>query len=178
MLKDKDYNDGMRDSTQCSPCPSCCKGCCRHTCCVCPPKKPEPGAFSGIQAQLQGAAGEILENNSNIMFDKVLNHSNPGIQYNSGTGEFILPPNKNYYVSWEVAIDGTDVTQSVDFGVAVNGFLAAVSSSTQVTCLLTGTALVTTGKEPGKLTVMNVSENTVRYAATTVQVNIVIIGPA
>lgn len=179
MLKDKDYNDRIRDVEQCSTNPSCCKGCCkckRTCCCVCPPGPPGPGTFSGAQAQLQGAAREILENKGNVLFDKVLNQSNPNIQYDNNTGEFTLPPGKNYYVSWEVAIDGTEFDQSVDFGVAVNRLVISVASSTQVTCMLSGTALVSTGREPGKLTLVNVSENTVRYAAASVQANIVIIG--
>lgn len=179
MLKDKYDNDRECGVEQCSASPSCCKGCCKRTCCcVCPPGPPRPGTFSGVQAQLQGASSGLLGNHGNVLFDKVINQSNPDIGYDKNTGEFTLPPNRNYYVSWEVAIDGTELVQSVDFGVAVNHAVIAVGSSAQVTCLFSGTALVSAGREPEKLTIVNISKGTVRYAAASVQANIVIVGLA
>lgn len=92
------------------------------------------------------------------------------------TGEFTLPSNGSYYVSWEVAIDGAETVQSIDFCVVVNSVMISVSSSSQVTCQLSGTALITTGKTPGRLSLVNISGDTVRYTEALVQANIVIAG--
>lgn len=175
MLRDNDNNDRRYGDARHCENASCNRYCCKRCCPVCPPEQRSCN-LSGIQAQLHGAARALLENNSNVVFDKMINQSNPNIQYDDFTGEFILPPNRSYYVSWEAAVDGSETVQSIDFCVVVNNAMISVSSSSQVTCQMSGTALITTGKTPGRLSLMNVSGDTVRYTAALVQANIVIAG--
>lgn len=177
MLRDNDNDNDNRGHGDVRNCEntSCNRCCCKRCCPVCPPEQRSCN-LSGVQVQLCGAARALLENNSNVVFDKMVNQSNPRIQYNDMTGEFTLPSNGSYYVSWEVAINGSETVQSIDFCVVVNNVMISVSSSSQVTCQLSGTALITTGKTPGRLSLVNISGDTVRYTEASVQANIVIAG--
>ena len=114
MLRDNDNdNRGHGDVRNCEN-TSCNRCCCKRCCPVCPPEQRSCN-LSGVQVQLRGAARALLENNTNVVFDKMVNQSNPRIQYNEMTGEFTLPSNRSYYVSWEVAIDGSETVQSMIF---------------------------------------------------------------
>lgn len=149
---------------------------CRCRCFPCLAVRPSgPIGFSGIQAQLQGSADALLENRSNIRFNSIPHRSSQNIRYNSLTGEFTLSGNRIYYVSWWVAVDGTDYTSSAEFAVVRNNSLISVSSSPQVTCQLSGTALFTSGSAPELISLKNISGNTIKYAPTSVQANLVIL---
>ena len=134
-----------------------------------------PGNLGGIQAQLSDSANVLIENNNAVLFNTVTNQASPDISYNSISGEFLLPADKNYYVNWWTAVDGTEFTPVIEFSVAMNGIPTSVAVSPQVTCQLSGSALVSVGNNPEFLSLLNVSGNTVRYAATSVQASIVIV---
>ena len=91
MLRDNDNdNRGHGDVRNCEN-TSCNRCCCKRCCPVCPPEQRSCN-LSGVQVQLCGAARALLENNSNVVFDKIVNQSNPRIQYNDMTGEFTYHP--------------------------------------------------------------------------------------
>lgn len=139
-----------------------------------PPGPAGSGGLSGIQLELSQSAGVLIGDGRNVLFDRVVNQPSPGISYLGETGEFILPPDKNYFVSWWAAVDGTEFTAAVEFAVTVGGVPFSVSASPQVTCQLSGTALVTVQSAPERLSLVNRSGNTIRYAPVSVQSGIVI----
>ena len=143
-----------------------------------PPLPPKPEIrrdLGGIQAQLTGLSGVLALEHQNILFDAVLNQSNTSITYDSSTGEFLLAERKNYYVSWWAAIDGTEVTSTIAFAVALGGTPISSAMSPQVTAQLSGSALVTVGNHSDRLSIINTSGNTVRYAETEIQAGIVLV---
>lgn len=149
---------------------------CRCRCCPClaqPVRPSGPIGLTGIQVQLQGSADALLGDHDNIRFDSVLHRSSQNIRYNSLTGEFTLSGNRNYYVAWWVAVDGTDYTSAAEFAVVRNNTLISTSSSPQVTCQLSGTALFTSGSAPELISLKNISGNTIKYAPTSVQADLV-----
>lgn len=156
-----------------------CTSCPCPVCSACPPECCTPagrGAFlNGFQAQLNNAADMLLEENHNVVFNLVINQASSNIIYNNITGQFTLSANKNYYVSWWVAVNGSDTVSSVEFAAAINNSAFAIASSPLVTCQLSGSALIPVAIEPQILSIMNVSKNPVRYAVTAIQANIVII---
>lgn len=131
--------------------------------------------LGGMQAQLSRSVNGLLANKENVIFDAIISQTSSDISYNSVSGEFSLPANKNYSVSWWVSVDGTELTPVIEFSVAINGYPIAVVSSPQVTCHLSGTALISVGDGADLLTLINVSGNTVRYADTSTQAGITII---
>lgn len=132
------------------------------------------GGFSGIQLELSRSPGILIGNGHPVLFDKVVNQPSPDISYLGETGEFILSSDKNYFVSWWAAVDGTEFSAAVEFAITVNGVPFSVSASPQVTCQLSGTALVTVQAAPERLALVNRSGNTIRYAPVSVQAGIVI----
>lgn len=139
------------------------------------PLLPVKSTSSYIQAQLQNAAHTLIANNRAILFDMVLSQSNDDITYDNTIGKFMLAPNCTYFVSWWIAIDGTDISNNLDFAVAINDIPFAIGSAPEVTCQLSGTALIPTKAVPVRLSIMNASGNTIRFAATSVQANIIVI---
>lgn len=171
MQRDSDNN--CRNKQRCRNVPS--RGYCGNCCPACHPAPPHHNTLGGIQYQLQGAAKDMVSNNNNILFDTAVNKSSSDICYDSQTGEFVLPPNKQYYISWWAAVDGTGSDQNVELAVSVNHQPFSIGASPQVTCQVSGSALVTAGSSPEILTLVNISGNTIRYAATSVQANILIL---
>ncbi len=172
MLRGNDnykWNSGVLQCCDCQAC-KCGKRCCP----ACPPAPRPQGTPAGIQLQLQGAARVLTGNNHNIRFDTDINKLSRDIAYNQQTGEFILPPNNHYYISWWVAVDGTEYSANVEFAVFVDNVLFAASASPLVTSQVSGSALVSTESEAKTITIVNVSGCEVRYAANSVQANIVI----
>lgn len=184
-------------------CNKCCCNCCfpRSVCSVCPPgpsgpqgrqgvpgpqgsRGPQgntgpagPSTLGGIQVQLENAPEELLPNNSNVLFNSVISNLSPDISYNNSTGEFILLGNKNYYVAWWVAVNGTDSNISdtnVEFSIVVNNTSVAIGACPHVTCQVSGTSLISVNSIPKTLSLMNVSGGYIRYASTSIQANIVI----
>lgn len=155
----------------------CCNCCRRRTVRPKPPPVPCPTAFtalSGIQVQLQNAEGIMIENQADVLFDVVINQPGPDISYNSDTGECFLPADKSFYISWWIAVDGTETVSCPEFAVTVDDRVIAIATSPLVTCQLTGSALISGQPVPSVLSLRNVSRDRVRYAQTSVQANLVI----
>ncbi len=93
--------------------------------------------------------------------------------YNPATGVFTITRVGNYLVSWQVAIDGTDLDPMATFSLRVNGVDVASSSLPVITGQLSGTALITVAA-PTTVALVNTSGYTVYYADVPVQANIVI----
>lgn len=132
-------------------------------------------SLSGIQAQLIGAANTLIESNHNVLFNDLLNQASSDITYNAATGEFLLPENKTYHVTWWIAVNGTETVPVIEFAVALDSIPFAVAASPQVTCQLCGFGLVSVASSPKTLSIMNVSGDFIRYAATSIQADIVIV---
>lgn len=174
-------NNCKRPCGHCSPCrgcPVCFPLCC---CPAGPTGSPGPTGpagetvfLSGFQAQLSNAADTLLEDNHNVLFNLVTDQPGSDITYNNATGEFILHANKNYYVSWWVAVNGTKSAPIIEIATAINNSPVAIASSPQVTCQLSGATLIPAGVVPQALSIMNVSKDSVRYAVTSIQASIVI----
>lgn len=131
--------------------------------------------LSGLQVQLQNSPHGLVPDQGNVLFDRILNGQPSDISYDQSTGEFLLLSNKNYYVSWWLTLNGSEYTATIDFAVMLDGHVVAAASMPQVTCQMSGTALVPVTSAPGILSITNVSGNSIRYANTSVQANIVIV---
>lgn len=130
--------------------------------------------LSGFHAQLNNAANRRIEDTHNVLFNLVTSRASSDITYNSATGEFTLCANKNYYVSWWIAVNGTDTAPIIEIAAVVDGVCVAIATSPQVTCQLSGTALISAKRVPQTLAIMNTTGDPIRYAATSIQANIVI----
>ena len=153
--------------------------CCRKKI-ICSGPRPLPcpagsNGLSGIQVQLVNSAGHVIEDQAGVLFDSVINRPGLDITYNSCTGEFLLPAGKTYYISWWVAVNGTETVSFPEFAVTVEDQVIAIGTSPLVTCQLSGTALVTNRLVPAVLSLRNVSNDRVRYGETSVQANLVIV---
>ena len=171
-------NDCKKPCDHCNPF-SGCPACLPLFCCPTGPTGPTGPAgetvfLSGFHAQLSNAADTLLEDNHNILFNLVTDQPGSDITYNNATGEFRLHANKNYYVSWWIAVNGTKLAPIIEIAAAINNRPVAIASSPQVTCQLSGATLIPAGTAPQTLSIMNVSRDFVRYAVTSIQANIVI----
>lgn len=173
MLRGNDDYKRNGGGLQCCDCQAC--KCGRRCCTSCPPTPPPSHTPAAMQLQLQGAARVLAGNNQNILFDTDINRLNDSITYNEKTGEFRLPPNQHFFVSWWVAVDGTESATNVEFAVSVDHIPFAVGASPLATGQVSGSALVTTESDAKTIAVVNVSGNDIRYAANSVQANIVIV---
>lgn len=131
--------------------------------------------LSGFQAQLNNAANRRIEDTHNVLFNLVTSRTNSDITYSSATGEFTLRANKNYYVSWWIAVNGTETAPIIEIAAVVDGICVAIATSPEVTCQLSGTALISAKRVSQTLAIMNVTGDPIRYAATSIQANIVIV---
>ncbi|MFT3982294.1 MAG: hypothetical protein QM697_00190 [Lachnospiraceae bacterium] len=128
----------------------------------------------GMQAELNNAGGEVIANNSNVIFNHVLNDQSENISYNSATGEFTITEPGNYEVAWWTAPDGAGPAANISFAVAVNGIPYAAVSSPIVSVQMAGNALVTVESVPATLSLVNVTGEAVLIPNTPVQSGIVI----
>lgn len=169
------------------PYADCCCDCCRLTRCRWQDRNtkeqtdtdtPYNSGFilGGMQAQLDGAGGILIQNKQNIIFNNILRNLSPDIYYDSSTGYFHLPRDRKYYVNWWVSVDGTETTTQIEFAVAIDDVPVSISSSPQVTSQITGMALVHTDAAVAKLSLINVSQNIIRFAEASVQAGIAILG--
>ena len=110
---------------------------------------------------------------ANVLFANVVNDQDPDMIYNAATGEFTITRLGNYLVSWQVAIDGTDLDPQVTFTLRVDGVDYSGSSLPSVTGQLSGTAFITVAAAV-TVELVNTSGYTVYYADVPVQANIVI----
>lgn len=132
-------------------------------------------ALSGIQVELINGTNRLITNTAIIVFDTILNNRSSDISYNSSTGLFTLTKTGNYYVSWWVTTDGSSLSPTVTFALAVNGIPVSQGSSPIVTGQVAGTALITITSTPSTVSLINVSGDTVLLADTPIQANLDII---
>ncbi|MFZ5975429.1 MAG: hypothetical protein ACOYU3_08485 [Bacillota bacterium] len=125
-----------------------------------------------IQAQLVNGGGDVIADGARIVFDTV-NDQSPDITYNALTGEFTLNAEGNYLVTWWVATDGTLGAPNVTFAIR-QGLLNIPSSSPLVTGHVSGSAFLTVTSTPAVVTLENNTQDTVLFASTPVQANIII----
>ncbi len=129
----------------------------------------------GIQVQLIGAGGGIIEDNSNVRFDTIFNDQSSDIDYDSATGEFTIHAPGNYYISWSLAVDGAGPMTYINYTVTVNGNPYASASSPIVSGELSGTALVTVKTVPTIISLVNTTGFETFVPLTPVQGNLVIL---
>lgn len=134
-----------------------------------------PGSSSGVQAVLDNAANVLIEDSANLIFNTVLNQSANTITYNPDTGSFTLPPIQNFYLSWWIALNGTETSSTIDFTILLNGIKYVSSSLPVVTGQLTGSAFLTTGNGYTSLTLTNTTGEIIRLANTSTQANLVLL---
>ena len=115
-----------------------------------------------------------VANNTNVIFDTVLNNQSSNISYHSTTGEFTITKKGNYFVTWWVVTDGSNQFPAVYFSLKVTGNPDVISASPIVTGQVSGSAFITVSNTPSTLTLVNTSLNSIDYAALAVQANIVI----
>jgi hypothetical protein len=109
------------------------------------------------------------------MFNTVTNDRTADISYNPGTGVFTITAPGNYYVSWWVAVDGSDGPINLAFAVELNDAGGVIGTAPTVTGQINGSALITVTITPASVTLINVTGASVVLADTTVQANMVII---
>ncbi len=133
--------------------------------------------IGGIQVEGICLGGSDIDNENNVVFNKILNVQSDNISYDSTTGEFTITKPGNYYVDWWIAVvsnGGTSAT-SVNFTIKVNGISYSTASSPALTGQLSGEALVTVTNTPAIITLVNTTGSTVSIPATLpVQANMVI----
>jgi hypothetical protein len=131
--------------------------------------------LAGVQAQLVGTPLALLANGATVAFDTIVTNQSPDITYNPGTGAFTLTSTGNYFVTWWVSVDGANSSPVVNFSLRLNGGGDIISTSPIVTNQLSGSALVHVSSVPSVLTLVNSSNDTIAFANTAAQANIVIL---
>lgn len=116
-----------------------------------------------------------IANTGTVVFDTILNNQSSDIRYNSSTGLFTLTRPGNYYISWWVDTNGSSLSSTVTFAVAVDGIPVSQGSSPIVTGQVAGTALITVRSTPSTVSLINLSGDTVNLARTPVQAELSII---
>lgn len=135
--------------------------------------------LSGLQVQLQGSSSGTVGNDSNVLFDTIINAPTSGIAYNSGTGTFTVSEAGNYYISWWVNADGAQMQTTVEFGIEITaggtGTISAASYSPITSIQLNGNALISVTTIPTEFVLTNNSGATVQYGLSSIQANLTII---
>ena len=154
--------------------------CCYDYCCIVGETGPTGPAgpsseLSGIQLQLVGSANGIIQVNQPVIFDSTINVQSPTIGYNPTNGEFTINSAGNYFVSWWVASEGSDMNNLLQFSVVANTLGNASGDTPLVTGQVSGTALISATSTPTLLQLRNTSANNITLARTPVQANIVIL---
>jgi hypothetical protein len=132
-------------------------------------------ALAGIQVQLAAVEAGTVDNGAAVIFDTVVNDQSPNISYSAFTGDFTVTATGNYYVTWWVATDGAAAATTVTFAIELNGAGGVSASSPIVTGQLSGSALITVGAAPATIALVNTTGDTVNFAATPIQANIIIV---
>lgn len=113
------------------------------------------------------------------MFDTVINAPSSNISYNPATGDFTITQLGNYYIAWWVNTDGAGAETNVVFGIRVTTGgpqqVMAASPSPITTLQLSGNALLTVSANPTVISLFNDSGETVNYASSPIQANLVIV---
>ena len=131
--------------------------------------------MTGLQAQLATAGGTTIANGAPVIFNTVRNAISSNISYNSLTGEFTINTAGNYYITWWVAVNGTQGLPNIAFAIGVNGANLFIGNAPVATGQVTGNALLSLIAEPVTITLNNVSGGAVALASTEIQADIVFI---
>ena len=133
------------------------------------------GNLAGIQTQLQGSPGVLINDSANVIFDTVINDQSENISYNAATGEFTISAAGNYYINWWVTTDGSAGPVNMVFSVSVDGISVALGNSPIVTGQLNGDAFITVSDTPVTVTLVNQTGAEVVFANIPVQANLSIL---
>ncbi len=133
------------------------------------------GNLTGIQAQLQGSPGELINDEANVIFDTIINDQSENISYDAATGGFTISAAGNYYINWWVTTDGSGGPVNMAFSVSVDDSNVALGNSPIVTGQVNGDALITVSETPVTVTLVNQTGAEVVYANIPVQANISIL---
>ena len=131
--------------------------------------------LNGIQLQLIGNRGSKIGVNETVLFDSAVNDQSTDISYNPLTGEFTISKTGNYFVSWWIASEGTDIDNFIQFSIITDTLGKTTGATPLVTGQVSGSALLTIDTVPTVLTLKNTSINNITFAETSVQANIVIL---
>lgn len=131
--------------------------------------------LNGIQLQLIGSRGSKIGVNDTVLFDSAVNDQSTDISYNPLTGEFTIFKTGNYFVSWWIASEGTDIDNFIQFSILTDTLGKTTGATPLVTGQVSGSALLTINTVPTVLTLKNTSINNITFAETSVQANIVIL---
>ena len=134
-----------------------------------------PGNLSGIQAQLIGSGGDLINDGANVIFDTVINDQSENISYSPADGVFTISANGNYYVDWWVTTDGSGGPVNMVFSLSVNGSSVSLGNSPIVTGQVNGNAFITISDAPATLTLVNQTGAEVVFANIPVQANLTIL---
>lgn len=130
--------------------------------------------LEGIQAQLQGSPGTLIEDAANVIFDTMINDQSENISYNALTGEFTILQAGNYYIKWWVVTDGSAGPVNMVFAVFVDGSSFAIGNSPIVTGQVNGEAFITVLDSPVTVALVNQTGAEVVFANIPVQADITI----
>ena len=122
---------------------------------------------------MEGAGAEV-DDGDNVIFDTIINDQTPSITYDGTTGEFTVTASGNYFVTWWVAVDGTEGPANVAFAVEIDGTGPIIGNAPTVTGQINGSAFITVTTVPVVITLVNTTGATVSLASTAVQANMVI----
>ncbi len=126
-----------------------------------------------------GSSGGTVEDNTNVLFDTVINAPASAITYNAGTGAFSITQAGNYYISWWVNADGAGASTFIDFAIQItsggSGVIEAASPAPITTLQLNGSALITATSLPLIFGLINNTGEEVNYGTSPVQANLTII---
>lgn len=109
-----------------------------------------------------------------IVFDTITNDQANDISYNLATGDFTITAPGNYYVTWWVAVDGSDGPINLAFAVEVNGIGGVIGTAPTITGQINGSALITVVVTPATINLVNVTGASIVLAGTSVQANMII----
>ena len=147
--------------------------CCQKPCCPCSKcstqKKPAPTpkkttsccGLGGIQAKLITPMTLFLEDGDALLFDLVMPHQNPYIQYQLGSGKFVLGKAGTYMVNWQVSVEGSSETPYVSFALMLDEVMADFATLPLTVGQLACSSLITVERPPAKVSINNYTKDTV-----------------
>ncbi len=129
----------------------------------------------GIQAQLTDAATTVLADGSPVLFNVVLNNTDPAaITYDPATGVFTINQPGTYLVTWWLSVTGAGASPFVRVSAVLNGGTSFPADTPQITDQLDGTALITVTSAPATISIVNQTGDVVFIGATPEQGNVTI----
>ena len=138
------------------------------------PSQNAGGLSGGLQAQLIGTPHGLLEHGAAIAFDDCTERMHSDVIYNENTGALQLSGQCAFYVAWWVAVDGSEQFKAMEFAACIHEKPIAMAAAPLMTTQLCGSAFIPPLQEDALLSIRNVSGNTIRYAATSIQAGLVV----